>query len=102
MQTHLHVKKSTLLQTNRFDPNLRVSQAVLHGDLEVPKRSLYRKEPDTMFFMLKQNLKCIWKVCCHRNHFAEIVGEAKCRGREAFNEREKLLNTTAYEKILNF
>ena len=69
-------------KTNRFDPNPRVSQAVSEVGLGVPKPSLNRREPAIMFFMLKHNLKCIWKVCCHRNHFAEMSRRSEVQGGE--------------------
>lgn len=68
--------------TNRFDQKPRVTQGVSDGGLGVPKPWLNRVEPDTMFFMLKHNLKCIWKVCCHRNHCAEMSRRSEEQGGE--------------------
>lgn len=72
------------------------------GGREGNKPPLNRKESDTIFFMLEHNLKCIWKVCHHRNRFAEMSRRSEMQGeKEAFNERMKVQNTTAYEKPLN-
>jgi len=76
------LKNPLCSETNRFYPNSRVSQSVSSGGVGVPKLSLNRREPDTMFFMLKHNLKCIWKVCCHRNHFAKMSRRSEVQGGE--------------------
>lgn len=90
--------------TNRLDPNPGVSHTVSDPWRGEPKPSLNRRESDTMFFMLEHNLKCIWEVCHHRNHFAEMSRRSEMQGgREAFNKRMKVLNTTAFEsQPLNF
>lgn len=52
--------------------------------------SFHRGEADTivgsLFFpffpMLKHNLKCVWKVCFHRNHIAEMSRKSEVLGGE--------------------
>lgn len=52
--------------------------------------------------MLEHNLKCIWKVCHHRNRFAEMSRRSETQGeKEEVNERMKVQNTTDYEKPLS-